>query len=130
MKLEQKEEQLWGLTLKMNEESQKLKAQVETATTVATQKATSPSLPITIDADIISDVERKWQSREKSLKSELERIRAILQVKDEEMTELRKDNDLLASRQFEPRMEQIKRIEQDVEAKLEQYLIADEAIEV
>ncbi|KAJ3379917.1 hypothetical protein HDU92_006309 [Lobulomyces angularis] len=110
MKLEKKEEQMWAMSLQMTEESQKQKH-------------------INIDPDFISDIEKKWQAKENILQVENKRLMHVNTQKDETIKNLNHRVQELTSKQFQPRMERLKEIENDIQEKMEEYCLGEERME-
>lgn len=60
-KLERKEEQLWNMNNQLNEEVVKAEKQ-RVAASAAHRKQEEAAIRSTVDADLITDIEKKWQS--------------------------------------------------------------------
>ncbi|KAJ3136360.1 hypothetical protein HK100_001809 [Physocladia obscura] len=113
LKLERKEEQMWAMSLQMSEESQK----------------TRTTNHLSIDPDLINDIEKKWQAKERTLQMEIERQANIIRSKDESLSTMSSIVSELQKKQFQPRMERLKAIEKDIKGRMEEYALAEERME-
>ncbi|KAL2916157.1 hypothetical protein HK105_204248 [Polyrhizophydium stewartii] len=128
LKLERKEEQMWAMSMQLSEETQKNHAAQQAA--AAKEKAHT----FTVDPDVIGDIEKRWQAKEKSLTDEIDRLVGEIHIRDEKITG--KNQTLiseqvadLTKKQFHPRMERLKTIEHDIKNRMEEYALAEERME-
>ncbi|KAJ3311996.1 hypothetical protein HDV04_003492 [Boothiomyces sp. JEL0838] len=101
-KLERKEEQLWNMNNQLNEEVVKAEKQ-RVAASAAHRKQEEAAIRSTVDADLITDIEKKWQ------------------ILSERIKEMEKE-------QFHPRMAFLKSIEKDMIQKLLEYQLSEEML--
>ncbi|KAI9090830.1 hypothetical protein DFS34DRAFT_341773 [Phlyctochytrium arcticum] len=125
-KLEKKEEQMWAMSLQMTE---------------AVGKTTVPVLPqsdapkeqkgrrVDLDTDFIDNIEKKWQSKEKNLQQEIDRLNDGVETRDKDIEKLNSIILELNKKQFQPRMERLKKIERDIKDRMEEYALAEERME-
>ncbi|KND03748.1 uncharacterized protein SPPG_01204 [Spizellomyces punctatus DAOM BR117] len=121
-KLEKKEEQMWAMSLQMTE---------------AVGRTQAPEPPkdqkgrtrVDIDPDFIDNIEKKWQSRERSLQAEVDRLGESMAVKEKQIEKLNATITELNKKQFQPRMERLRAIEKDIKNRMEEYALAEERME-
>ncbi|KAI8914419.1 hypothetical protein EDD86DRAFT_199305 [Gorgonomyces haynaldii] len=121
LKLERKDEQIWQMTIQMNEEVQKSQ--------MAAQPKTPEKKQYDLDATVITDLEKKYEAREKMLVLDKERLLNDLRIRDEKMQVLQEQVAELQRKQFQPRMERLKIIEKDVRNRILEYSLAEERME-
>ena len=120
LKLERKDEQIWQMTFQMNEEAQKHQA---------SQKTQDKNANYGMDPNMLSDLEKKFQAKEKMLFDEHEKLTQEVKVKDEKINALQEQVTELGKRQFQPRMERLKVIEADIKNRMLEYSLAEERME-
>ncbi|KAJ2999036.1 hypothetical protein HDV02_003729 [Globomyces sp. JEL0801] len=138
-KLERKDEQIWGMNAQLNEginddnlifkEVQKSEKQ-RAAALSASKKKDEANLRSTVDAELISDIERKWQRKEKSLLQELDSSNFIIREKQKQIIVLSDRIAELEKDQYHPRMIYLKKIENEMKNKLIEYNLSEERLEV
>lgn len=126
--------QLTFLIFLANEAAARAKAeladQVEQAAVAAlTAPKENGNKTINLDADVLSDLERQWQAKEKVLYDQLSVLEAKLKAADEDITRLNNQVSDLNKRQFSPRMERLKLIERDIKNRIEEYILGEERME-
>ncbi|KAI8923533.1 hypothetical protein BC831DRAFT_28138 [Entophlyctis helioformis] len=124
LKLERKEEQMWAMSMQLSEETQKSRAAQQAAASKEKQHN------FTVDPEVIGDIERRWQTKEKSLLDEIDRLINEIHVRDEKAQGLTDQVADLTKKQFHPRMERLKTIEHDIKNRMEEYALAEERMEV
>ncbi|KAI8901993.1 hypothetical protein BC833DRAFT_575333 [Globomyces pollinis-pini] len=127
-KLERKDEQIWGMNAQLNEEVQKSEKQ-RAAALSASKKKDEANLRSTVDAELISDIERKWQRKEKSLLQELDSSNFIIREKQKQIIVLSDRIAELEKDQYHPRMIYLKKIENEMKNKLIEYNLSEERLE-
>lgn len=122
IKLERKEEQIWSMTYQINEVQKSSAAQVAAVIKEKTQFG--------VDSTTLTDLEKKFQNKEKALQEEAEKASSESKAKDDKIAALNDQIIELSKKQFAPRMERLKVIERDIRDRMAEYAIAEERMEV
>ncbi len=113
---------------------------------MAVAASTTQRNHVSLDADLLGDIEKKWQAKEKMLTDELTKMDGQLKERDESINSgcyiviissftyrnyvgLTNQVADLTKRQFQPRMERLKLIERDVKSRMEEFVLAEERME-
>ena len=92
-------------------------------------KVEPPTKTINLDADLLADLESKWQSKEKALILQISGLESKLKSANENIDKLNNQVSDLNKRQFHPRMERLKLIERDIKNRIEEYILGEERME-
>ena len=85
-KLERKDEQIWAMGSQINENQQKaVAAATAAAAQSAQQNSNQPRNHVNIDAELISDIEKKWQAKERQLVEEISQMDAVIKTKQDQI---------------------------------------------
>lgn len=146
-KLERKEEQIWimgsqineckfsiKIIMLANENAAKAKAALEDQVQQAAAAALKapkeiPAKSINLDADLLTDLDRQWKTKEKFFMDTVAELEGKLKAADDNIARLQNQVSDLTKRQFQPRMERLKLIERDVKNRIEEYILGEERME-
>ncbi|KAJ3326956.1 hypothetical protein HDU91_004512 [Kappamyces sp. JEL0680] len=81
------------------------------------------------DNDMVSDIEKKWQRKEKSLLKEIEEANNILRDKHKQITVMASKIAQLEKEQYNPRMTYLQTIEQNLKQRLVELCVSEERLE-
>ncbi|KAJ3271904.1 hypothetical protein HDV01_006118 [Terramyces sp. JEL0728] len=126
-KLERKEEQLWNMNNQLNEEVVKAEKQ-RAAASAAHRKQEEAVIRSTVDAELITDIEKKWQRKEKSLKADLDNANQIIREKHRQAIALSDKIKDMEKEQFHPRMLFLKSVEAEMIQKLIAFQLSEEML--
>jgi hypothetical protein len=96
---------------------------------VQKRKDEATSQKITVDTEIITDIEKKWQRKEKQLLLELDESANILREKHRVIEGLSAKVAEIEQDKYHPRMEYLEKIEKTMKNRLMDPMIAQEKLE-
>ncbi|RKO96504.1 hypothetical protein CXG81DRAFT_26191 [Caulochytrium protostelioides] len=114
-KLEKKEEQIWVINMQL-QEAKEMSERATRAHGVVSAKD---------GADGETEVERRFQSKERGFQNEIRKLTNTIKQQEEQIAAHIKTVEHLTARQHYPRMERLKKLEQDLHNRLERYIMAD-----
>ncbi|KAI9141514.1 hypothetical protein BKA69DRAFT_1124827 [Paraphysoderma sedebokerense] len=111
-RLEKKDEQMWAITEKLE--------------MVSLKQAEPPERYV----EAVKQLEEQHQSKEKAYTEEIEALRATIRERESILNDHASKISDLSRKQFEPRMERLIAVENDIKERLEEYVLAEESLEV
>ncbi|KAJ3365285.1 hypothetical protein GGF32_009790 [Allomyces javanicus] len=111
-KLTAKEEQMWAISEKLNEEASKKEVDMSA-----------------VEREFLIEMERKIDAQARAHAEEMEDLVKTARLRENQVLELTKKLNDMETRQYEPRMERLRAIEKDFKSRMEEYLLAEESLE-